>query len=139
MTVQATRRVHSTVATKLISTTKKLLVSVQRRQNIGNFCDTRVAELRFGSQNNEIFYIYDLLFFLSLLNFAPKLLKFGYVLFEHILYARTKFLFSISLFLTLFKNPEKIAFQDPEKIPQIFEIKKALHPGRDNIMYSRIT
>lgn len=46
-------RVQSTLAAKSTSTTKKLLENDEYRHNKGNFFDTRLADLRFGSQIDD--------------------------------------------------------------------------------------
>lgn len=77
-------------------------------QNVGDFTDTCIANLRFGSQSDEFpdfllrKYTSYTFFFSS---FALILLKFGYFILEYIIfYPRTKLIFLIS-FLSPFSNP----------------------------------
>lgn len=63
-------------ATKSTSMAKKLLENIEYRQNIGNFFDTDVVDLRFGNKNNNFHkssaqkYTHDLPFYF--LSFAPN-------------------------------------------------------------------
>lgn len=100
--------------------------------------DTCVADLRFGSQNDNSHellaqkYVYDLPFFS--LSFAPNSLEFGYVILEHIIYARMKLFFFQFHFVTLFRSPQTSSFLRLSKhVLKFIKSKKGLRLGIESM------